>query len=92
MGAFIGYITQRIQEVLEVNSYGENDCALMGMGIIKQDDFQGISISTNGSGNKIQIGRNFSRSNTGAELNFNGNGVINFSIGNGKINVGGQDG
>ena len=53
---FIDYIAQAIQEVSEVDSYGENDSLFMGIGIIKKekDDFQGISMSTNGAENKIK--------------------------------------
>ena len=52
---FLEYTTHGIQGVLGVGRYRENDSLFTGMGIIKKNEnFQGVSMSTNGFEDKIK--------------------------------------
>ena len=49
-GSFVKYITQRMKEKFDVDSFGENEATYMGMQIlkIKNGDFDGIVLDSNG--------------------------------------------
>ena len=54
-GAFVKYITQRVKEKFEVGRFGANEATYMGMknSKIKNDDFEGIVLDSNGYEDKI---------------------------------------